>query len=158
MDETNTTTRAMHAMQRALRQIANSGDCSYYDEKEKPKPCDCPVCVAKAVLETNTDWRFRGRGFERTATNPREQKIVTAWRAYMTGGPADRSDFKLAQVLGEADENGARAYPTVRDWFVATTVVQWLATNVGQSILEAAGYKYDQYDQDRRLREFKDPR
>lgn len=55
-----------------------------------------------------------------------------------TGGP----DHLLALVLKQEES------PSARDWFVATSVVQWLATNVGMSVLEAAGFKYQQSDQD----------
>ena len=39
--------------------------------------------------------------------------------------------------------------PSARDWYVATSVIQWLATNVGMTVLEGAGFKYQQWEQDR---------
>jgi len=40
------------------------------------------------------------------------------------------------------------AFANLRDWYVATSVIQWLATNVGMTVLEAAGFKYQQWTQD----------
>lgn len=38
--------------------------------------------------------------------------------------------------------------PSARDWYVATSVIQWLATTVGMTVLEGAGFKYAQWEQD----------
>ena len=57
--------------------------------------------------------------------------------------PSDRTGPQLlAQIL--KDDH----IPSARDWYVATSVIQWLATNVGMTVLEAAGFKYQQWDQD----------
>jgi hypothetical protein len=45
--------------------------------------------------------------------------------------------------------------PSARDWYVATSVIQWLATNVGMTVLEAAGFKYAQEEQDAAVQTFK---
>jgi hypothetical protein len=138
-----TVDRALSAMQNALRHIAQSRDCDYYDyPKERPQPCDCPVCVAKMALNTEDTWRYIGARSSRLEHNPRERKIVSAWAKYMT-------DSKLMAIFEES------ARPSMRDWFVATTIVQWLATNVGMAVLEEAGFKYTKYDEDRKEREVK---
>lgn len=65
-----------------------------------------------------------------------------AWRRYFTktaglaNGTTAPMDQILAGILGvDADTIGER------DWYVATTIVQWLATNVGQCVLFEAGYR-----------------
>lgn len=122
----------------ALWNIARRGECEYQDfPKDAPKPCDCPVCVAKSALASAEDWRYIGALHERTTngTWPREAKIHKAWKDLI-------DDFKLASILQE------KTVPSARDWYVATSIVQWLATNVGMTVLEAAGFKYQQWDQD----------
>lgn len=124
----------------ALYQIANGHDCDYVLERERPDPCPCARCVAKRAVERVGDWRYLGARSGRTRTNPRERKMVAAWRAEV-------GDAKLAQVL--ADDSADPVLPTVRDWFVASTVVQWLATNVGMEVLRKAGFEYAGWEADR---------
>jgi len=135
--------RSFVAMRNALRSIIfNEGACTRADEPREPEnPCDCAICVAKAALENEGDWRFLGWNPDRRFSMPRELAIVEAWKHYFkwsggkaTGGSAPM-DKMLAEILGvDADSIDAR------DWYVATTVVQWLATNVGQCVLDDAGY------------------
>lgn len=129
---------ALGAYKNALRVIATSGDCHYLDSTASPTPCDCPVCVAKLALEDGRggNWRFEGACSHRTFTNPREAQIVDAWRRYMTAG-GDDPDANFTKILHEGGP------PSPRDWFVATTIIQWLATNVGQTILDEAGYRHE---------------
>jgi hypothetical protein len=128
------------------RIVHERGDCLYVDEDEKtrPKPCDCARCIAVAALEAaKGGWRFHGSHRDRLVQGgwPREEKIHAAWVKYATS--RRDPDVILAQILGEDDQA-----PSARDWYVATSVIQWLATNVGMHILEAAGFKYAQYEQD----------
>ncbi len=135
--------RSFVAMRNALRSIIFSdGECTRADEPREPgRPCECATCIAKAALENEEDWRFLGWNPERRFSMPRELAIVEAWKHYFkhgggkaTGGSAPM-DKMLADILGiDADSIDAR------DWYVATTVVQWLATNVGQCVLDDAGY------------------
>lgn len=155
-DTMNIAERQLRVLTGVLRAIAARTDCDYAGglESERPTPCPCPRCEARAALETEALWRFEGRGAERTATMPRERKIVAAWREYCSpGGDVTKADFRLAQILGEGDRERGFEMPTARDWYVATSVIQWMATNVGQSLLEAAGYRYGQYQEDRIERE-----
>lgn len=155
-DTMNIAERQLRVLTGALRAIANRTDCDYAGglESERPTPCPCPRCEARAALETEALWRFEGRGAWRTETMPRERKIVAAWRDYCSvGGDVAKADFRLAQILGEVDRDHGFEMPTARDWYVATSVIQWMATNVGQSLLEAAGYRYGQYEEDRIERE-----
>lgn len=134
----------------------------YQDDDD---PCSCASCRAEAALTTVRAWRYGGstevpsRRFEgamyRRVTSgwdPRETKIHRAWANYMGAQSADRS---LALVLTDRSIGigglfeGPLNWPTPRDWYVATSVVQWLATNVGSSILDKAGWKYTQWDEDR---------
>jgi len=137
--------QGLRILDNALWRIAHRGDCEYYDEKDRPKPCDCPRCLAIAALEAAKNWRFHGAHYERTLSDqwPREVKMHAAWMklASRAGGGAD-PDHLLSQILKEEH------VPSARDWYVATSVIQWLATNVGMTVLEAAGFKYQQWDQD----------
>ena len=136
--------QGLRILDNALWRIAHRGECEYYDEKSQPKPCDCPRCVAIAALESAKNWRFHGALYERTQRGhwPRESKMHAAWMKLATAGRED-PDHLLSQIL--KDDRS----PSARDWYVATSVIQWLATNVGMTILEAAGFKYEQWDQDR---------
>jgi hypothetical protein len=65
-----------------------------------------------------------------------------AWKKLATssgGGP----DQLLSNILREEKT------PSARDWYVATSVIQWLATNVGMTVRVAAGFSYQQWEQDR---------
>jgi hypothetical protein len=128
---------ALQSMRHALRDIA-SNDCMYHEFGESTTTCTCPVCVAKKALATEDaiDWRFVSHMDFRRASMPRERAIVEAWKAYLKrqrGG--SEVDTVMSQIIGDD--------PSVRDWYVATSVIQWLATNCGMSVLEAAGWKYD---------------
>ena len=130
---------ALQAMRLALQSISGYSDCLHDEGNGSPAQCQCPIHVARRALSTEqaTDWRFVSFMDYRRQTNPRENDIVEAWKAYLrqergTGHDADRI---MSQVIGDA--------PSVRDWFVATSVIQWLATNCGMSVLERAGFRYD---------------
>jgi hypothetical protein len=135
--------QGLRILDNALWRIAHRGDCEYYDDKKRPTPCDCPRCVAIAALEAAKNWRFHGAFHERTLSGswPREAKMHAAWLKLLT--TREDPDRLLSQILK------SEKLPSARDWYVATSVVQWLATNVGMTVLEAAGFKYQQWDQDR---------
>lgn len=129
--------RKMSAMAQALRTIAGYGDCMHRDHPaEDEPPCGCPVCIAKNALAIEADWRFISNHENRQAHNPREAAIMAAWRRYMRGLGSGTPDFKLAQILGFESV-------TVRDWLVASTLIQWMTTNVGSALLTETGYHYD---------------
>lgn len=137
--------RSFVAMRNALRSIIfHNGECYRCDEPNNPLPCECPICLAKAALAGEEGWRFMGYKPERRDSMPREMAMHAAWKHYFmrsAGSANDTSspmDKLLAQILGHDDRDEI----TERDWYVATTVVQWLATNVGQCILFDAGYEY----------------
>lgn len=126
--------RHLGAMAQALRDIARYSDCMHSDHPDDEPPCSCPVCVAKRALATETSWRYIGNHVQRLATSPREAKIMEAWKRYFSSVGSGTPDHQLSQIIGMP--------PTVRDWLVASTVVQWLATNVGQCILSEADYHH----------------
>lgn len=138
--------RSFIAMRNALRSIVfNGGDCARYDEPHPAEPCECAVCIAKAALEGEEEWRFMGHNPMRTKTMPREAAMIDAWRHYFkhaagkASGNSAPMDAILSQILfGSESPNEV----TQRDWYVATTIVQWLATHVGQCVLFDAGYVY----------------
>lgn len=135
--------RSFVAMRNALRSIISySGECYRSEDPTSTTPCDCPICVAKAALDGEEDWRFLGYSPERRLSMPRELAMIAAWKHYFqrasgnATGTTAPMDKILARILGdEADQ------VTERDWYVATTVVQWLGTNVGQCVLIDAGYR-----------------
>ena len=134
-------------MRNALRAIIfHEGECARADDPDNTTPCECAVCIAKAALEGEEEWRFVGYHPERRRSLPRELAIHAAWKRYFTrvasqaNGTSAPLDSILAKILGVASANDV----TERDWFVATTIVQWLATNVGQCVLFDAGYEYEQ--------------
>lgn len=138
--------QGLRILDNALWRIAHEGDCLYDNEKDRSTPCDCPRCVAIAALETAKNWRFHGALYERTQSKhwPRETKMHAAWMK-LAGErcPGGRDpDRLLSQILKDD------CPPSARDWYVATSVIQWLATNVGMTVLEAAGFKYQQWEQD----------
>ena len=130
---------AMQAMRLALRVIAGYADCLHDEGKGPPDSCQCPVCVARRALSTEMalDWRFVSYLDYRRSTMPRERDLVEAWKAYLhqDRGGGTRVDQVMSQIIGE--------HPTARDWYVATSVIQWLGTNCGLTVLESAGFKYD---------------
>lgn len=136
--------QSLRILDNALWRIAHRGDCEYYDEVSRSKPCGCPRCVARAALEAAKNWRFHGAMHERTQSGnwPREAKMHAAWMKLATVGRED-PDRLLQQILKD------ECVPSARDWYVATSVIQWLATNVGMTVLEAAGFSYQQWEQDR---------
>lgn len=138
--------QGLRILDNALWRIAHRGDCEYeeVDDKSRPSPCECPRCLAIAALKAAKSWRFHGALWERTQSGnwPRETKMHAAWMK-LAGRTGGSPDHLLASILGE-DKT-----PSARDWYVATSVIQWLATNVGMTVLEAAGFSYQQWDQDR---------
>lgn len=139
-DDFKRTELAIQTLRHAMQQIAQYSDCLYDDEGlgEGPKNCNCPVHVAKRALATEEqlDWRFDSYLAYRRNSMPRELAIVEAWKAYLKRKPGQGSpDSTMSAIIGDE--------PSVRDWYVATSVIQWLATNCGMSVLDAAGFKYD---------------
>ncbi len=140
--------RSLIALRSALRSILfNYGDCArVLDEPDDlGTPCECPACVARAALEGEEDWRFEGYSPTRRETGPREAAMNAAWRHYFkraagrANGTSAPVDAILAQIL--FGEGSGPDDVTERDWYVATTIVQWLATNVGECVLLGAGYR-----------------
>jgi hypothetical protein len=112
------------------------------------------VAAAEAAVVTALEMQgILCRAHERRQSMPRELAMHAAWKHYFTrsagaaNGTTAPMDKLLAQILG-GSEHADQDTITERDWYVATTVVQWLATNVGQCILFDAGYKYEQPKKD----------
>lgn len=137
--------QGLRILDTALWRIAHRGDCEYYDdEKSRPTPCDCAHCIARSALAAAKNWRFHGSHHARTQGGhfPRETKMQAAWMKLATGNQGGPDHLLQKAILN--DENA----PSARDWYVATSVIQWLATNVGMTVLEGAGFKYTQWEQD----------
>jgi len=140
----------MFHMRAVLERVAMD-ECEFLEfPEDKEVPCYCSPCRAVAALRHSTEWRYEGAMNYRVHNghNPRETRIVMAWKKAI-------DDHRLSQILDERRESEHPARPSARDWYVATSVVQWLATNVGMSVLEAAGFKYTKWDEDRESREDK---
>lgn len=141
-------------MRHALGVIAQN-DCNYYGDLELGEPCPCDECIARKALADVEAFRwgghrempihrFDGALPERLKTphaHTREVKIHRAWVRYLERHGAD---YTLEGILCD------HRWPSARDWYVATSVVQWLATNCGSTILEEADFKYAKYDEDSR--------
>ena len=121
----------------------------------------CNPCRAQEALDAVKNWRFDGaagspaRCIEgamhyrvSNGWNPRETKIYAEWVKYMNMWGPDRMLGAILTDRKPGQSDGVRDWPTPRDWYVATSVVQWLATNCGSTILEDAGWKYTQWDED----------
>lgn len=136
-------------------------DCYGCDRTDDP---GCMPCRARAALQAVSAYRYGGsretpsRRFVGSmhnrvndGWNPRETKIHRAWCKYMDdrGHGADRNLGMVLSDRGSGPFGPQIDWPSPRDWYVATSVVQWLATNVGMSILEEAGFKYTLWDEDR---------
>jgi hypothetical protein len=136
----------LQILDNALWRIAHRNECEYYDDKKsRPSPCDCAPCMAKAAFEAAKNWRFHGSHHARTQGDqfPREAKMHAAWMKLANSNQGGADHLLAKGILNDGSA------PSARDWYVATSVIQWLATSVGMSILEAAGFKYQQHDQDR---------
>mgnify|MGYP001560887655 FL=1 len=133
-----------NVLRRSLRAIAQGGDCW---GREEDGSCTCPVCEASFALEKVRSWRFEAALAERVTNgfHPAEARMIDAWRRAMHGGPEGDPDIRFAMVL----KLDGPTEVTRRDWYVATSVVQWLATNIGSCFIEQAGYQYLKYDEDR---------
>jgi len=140
-------------------------DCYDYCEPDDK----CQPCRARETLDAIKLWRYggstempsrryEGAMFHRTQMGvswPREVKIHKAWVKHM-GMIGRGADHTLGMILTDRSpgqpawgHNEISEWPTPRDWYVATSIVQWLVTNVGMGILEDAGFKYTQWDEDR---------
>jgi hypothetical protein len=137
--------QSLRILDNALWRIAHRGDCEYLDETEKSStPCECPRCLAIVALEASKNWRFQGSHHTRTQADewPREKKMQTAWMKLALSNQGGPDHLLSRGILNEVTA------PSARDWYVATSVIQWLATNVGMTVLEGAGFKYQQWEQD----------
>jgi hypothetical protein len=126
----------------------------------------CEPCQAEEALAAVKAYRYGGSMEEPSRRfvgamdyrvhndwNPREAKIHRAWVGYMERYGSTSPDRTLGMILTDrqpGQPDGVTDWPTPRDWYVATSIVQWLVTNCGSSILEAAGWKYTQWDEDRK--------
>ena len=106
--------QGLRILDNALWRIARRGDCEYHDEKERPRPCDCPRCLAIAALEATKNWRFHGALHERTqsAAWPREVKMHAAW---MKLASRDRDPDSLLSLILREDSRADRARLVRRD-------------------------------------------
>lgn len=151
IDRTDALQRSFTAMRSALRSIIYyNGDCMHQDEPSQDGPCECPVCIAKMALEGEEDWRFMGYNPTRRVHSPREAAMVAAWKHYFThsAGQARGNSAPMDTIFANIlfGEGSGPSDVTERDWYVATTIIQWLATNVGQCILSDADYHYKPRD------------
>lgn len=138
----------LQRLEQALRHVVERNECHDMDVFNRKEPCGhCSHCVARAALEDKVptfDWRLRGALHSRVLDghHPRECRIMHAFAEYLDGS-GTTADHKLGQILD-------RSYaPTALEWYVASTMVQWLATNVGMSVLEQAGFKYTRWEEDK---------
>lgn len=140
----------LHCLRSTLEIVAQD-ECHYIlDGMEQAEPCECNPCRARGALRQSREWRYQGAMDYRVhdGHNPRETRIIMAWKK-------DVDDRRLGGILDQNREKSYPDRPSARDWYVATSVVQWLATNVGMSVLKNAGFDYTRWDEDREQRENK---
>jgi hypothetical protein len=78
--------------------------------------------------------KFQGKSFHRTKREPLEKCLAQAWeKANTQSGVATT----LAYLL-DPEHPHSPDVPTDRDWEVASTVIQWLGSPVGQGFLKEA--------------------
>lgn len=145
--------RTVRVLEHALHDLVRDEDCrEYLNTNKRPDACDCTVCEGKRALASTKNWRYIGAMYERVTNghNSRETKMHAAWAKQV-------GDRELGLILTDERGRGLSSLdrpvqvPSARDWYVATSVVQWLATNVGMGVLEGAGFKYTQFEQDRAM-------
>lgn len=128
----------------ALQRVARS-DC--YHEPDGDDACSCDVCDAKHALASIGAWRYIGSLPARVddGHHPRETAMHAAWRKYMERSSGD-PDYTLRMICH--DETTVSR----RDWYVASSVVRWLATNCGSTVLRDAGWvERTELDRERQL-------
>lgn len=121
-----------------LERLRDSTDC--YGELDNVRgqcgsDSNCPHCMAVHALASMGGWRFLGSlpGRIYDGHHPLEAAHHAAWVKFM-GASGRSADCTLQQIMH--DEQA----PTMRDWYVASSIVRWLATNVGRSVLNNAGW------------------
>ncbi len=133
IQETQRLRDRLRRLELALNHVVERNEC--YSTERGREPCgSCTWCVAKSALEEKTptfDWRYRGARHERVTNgyHPRERRMIHAFAENVR-------DHELSRILGRDN------VPTAIEWYVASTIVQWLATNVGMSVLRQAGFEY----------------
>lgn len=132
----------LNVLESAMKHIIQRSECDRWSE-DSTGICSCIQCEAKHALATTGskyNWRYRGSYHRRIHDRPREARMIRA--------VADNlGDGELSNIL--FGERGSLA--TARDWYVAISVLQWLATNVGMEVLACAGFKYHFWSEDREL-------
>lgn len=84
-----------------------------------------------------------GAGRLESGFSPREQRLLDAFLDAV-------DDQMLTRIInGFTMSRQPLLVAKRRDLWVAASVVQWLATNVGHSVLRQAGWEYTKWDEDR---------
>jgi hypothetical protein len=83
------------------------------------------------MTQDSKDWRFIGNNSHRWENNPEEEGAVAIWKEFL----GTRPDEILAQILGLRDQSAVEE----RDWYTATSLIQWLMSPVGKAFLEKMG-------------------
>jgi hypothetical protein len=78
--------------------------------------------------------QFHGLHVHRYGDNPQELKAADLWeKENLAGQYTWHEDRSILGYLLSVDNKGT--IPSPRDWLVANTVIQWLATPVGRHFL-----------------------
>jgi hypothetical protein len=145
-----------------LQQIADFCDCDSELYSDGTDHCTCPSCRARAELRLLGDWRtalsveqlgmqyvtpltqkeinrVTGPYPNRIAWHARERRLLGAWLGFV--------DARLMNhiVAGEA---------TVADYRAILGAIRWIGTNVGSTVLDAAGWRYDRSGEDDKDRSY----
>lgn len=80
--------------------------------------------------------KYIGLRPERTRYDVREEVFARIWRKYNKRDPGVNFNCTYLELILSTDEHTARTSLTQRDATVATTIIQWLGTNIGQCFLK----------------------
>lgn len=137
-DASNPTDADLVLATAVLERLRDSTDCYGEHDNERGQcgsDSGCPHCMAVHALASMGGWRFLGSLPNRIydGYHPLEAAHHAAWSKFM-GLSGRGADHTLQQIMH--DEHA----PTMRDWYVASSIVRWLATNVGRTVLNDAGW------------------
>lgn len=76
--------------------------------------------------------KFRGMGQHRFSREPLEKRFAEAWQRLNDTDTPGRARSTLDYLMDESGRGEPNPPLTDRDWLVASTVIQWLGSPVGQ--------------------------
>jgi hypothetical protein len=126
--------RQLKAVIHELGDIADR-DC-YGSHREDTEPCDCERCSAYRAIEILNRIRLPVvRSLRPDRLCYAEKVFFDAWVKQNTRMGGINGGYGTLELILVPKDDARPAYVSQRDMDVATTVVQWMGTNCGQSFL-----------------------